>query len=638
MFYKKMLNCLNISVFYTKTENTAIMCRIVILVLLFTTIQAFPQQGTYNFEKAEKEAGKLIFSAPDKSLVLIKQTLSQPGLHDTLLGKTYTLYSRYFSVKEKPDSVIRYAKKSLGYLQEYPKLKAAALLTLSTGYRDKGKLSDALEVIHQALALYTKNKYKEGIAAAYSEMAVNYSYMQNPKQEADYLLKAIAILKTTRNATELNAVYQKLANAYMDLARYKQAIPLYRACAPVFKKAGDFTNYHLVLINLGVALTQTGNYAEAEGMLLKTLESLKSKGDKELTGITQAKLAELNNSQGKNTQALSWYSQAVGNMLSAKSDATAGIAGPYIEMLNNNGSYNDALKVIERVKALKLQDSNDADGMLAFTQAMAKTYKGLGKTAQAIDAYQRTLALMDTLNNIKSRGAVEEIQAKYQTEIQREKNLRLQADNNVLTRDARRAGILLWVYIGTGVAVLILVLLFLRSSLLKNALQREELKGVEAERNLIEQQHLHEQELIDAQKKIISEKQQELTSTALRMANYQDSIKSLIDKLDNNEVTKINDAKRELQNLVKQQDYWKQFETRFNSLHPEFGSSLSKRFDKLTKNDIEFCSLLKLNLSNKEIASLLQISHESVITKKYRIKKKMEITDDDEFDNLLMDI
>jgi len=34
----------------------------------------------------------------------------------------------------------------------------------------------------------------------------------------------------------------------------------------------------------------------------------------------------------------------------------------------------------------------------------------------------------------------------------------------------------------------------------------------------------------------------------------------------------------------------------------------------------------------------LQISHESAITKKYRIKKKMEINDDEEFEKLLMEM
>lgn len=121
------------------------------------------------------------------------------------------------------------------------------------------------------------------------------------------------------------------------------------------------------------------------------------------------------------------------------------------------------------------------------------------------------------------------------------------------------------------------------------------------------------------------------------MANYQDSINTILGKCKTDEIN-IAELKKELQQLLKQKDYWKQFETRFNSLHPEFEKTLSSKFPKLTKNDIEFCSLLKLNLTNKEIASLLQISHESTITKKYRIKKKMEINDDTEFEKLLLAI
>src|SRR5690606_685960 len=139
-------------------------------------------------------------------------------------------------------------------------------------------------------------------------------------------------------------------------------------------------------------------------------------------------------------------------------------------------------------------------------------------------------------------------------------------------------------------------------------------------------------------KDTIDEKQRELTSTALRMANYQDNINQIIEKCESNEFTKVGEVKKELEHLIKQKDYWKQFETRFNSIHPEFNAGLVKKYSKLTKNDLEFCALLKLNLSNKEIASLLQISHESAITKKYRIKKKMGISDDTEFEKLIMEM
>jgi DNA-binding CsgD family transcriptional regulator len=56
-----------------------------------------------------------------------------------------------------------------------------------------------------------------------------------------------------------------------------------------------------------------------------------------------------------------------------------------------------------------------------------------------------------------------------------------------------------------------------------------------------------------------------------------------------------------------------------------------KAYPQLTQGERDFCSFVKLNLSNKEIAHLLQISPESVITKKYRILKKLELAKETNF-------
>ncbi|MES2487846.1 MAG: LuxR C-terminal-related transcriptional regulator, partial [Bacteroidota bacterium] len=341
---------------------------------------------------------------------------------------------------------------------------------------------------------------------------------------------------------------------------------------------------------------------------------------------------------GQDAEAITFYKQSIENLTAAKSGWITGIAGQYIEVLTRTKDYPQALEVIKNVTALKLYNKANPQSRLDFKNAQAAAYSASGDADGAVIAYKQALALMDTINATREIVALQEVQAKYQTEIQREKNLRLSANNKFLKQDIEVAKIRMWVYIISGIVIIFIILLILRGYLLKNKIQQEELKTIEAEKNLIQQQHLHEQELINAQKEIIEEKQRELTSTTLRMANYQDNINELILKCDNQAITKVSDAKKELLHLVKQQDYWKQFETRFNSLHPEFGITLNTRFSKLTKNDIEFCSLLKLNLSNKEIASLLQISHESVITKKYRIKKKMEINDDEAFEHLLMEI
>ncbi|MBV1888269.1 MAG: LuxR C-terminal-related transcriptional regulator, partial [Urechidicola sp.] len=45
----------------------------------------------------------------------------------------------------------------------------------------------------------------------------------------------------------------------------------------------------------------------------------------------------------------------------------------------------------------------------------------------------------------------------------------------------------------------------------------------------------------------------------------------------------------------------------------------------LTPNDLKSCAFLKLNLSSKEIAQLLNISPKSVEVKRYRLRKKLEL-------------
>ena len=168
--------------------------------------------------------------------------------------------------------------------------------------------------------------------------------------------------------------------------------------------------------------------------------------------------------------------------------------------------------------------------------------------------------------------------------------------------------------------------------------EEEALKSVEKEKSYLEQQHSLELELSNSQKQMIEEKQREATSMALQMANYYDNLHSVIAKLDSNAFSKLGDIKKELQVLTRQKDYWKEFELRFKNANPDFENKLIAAYPILTRNDIQFCSLLKLNLSYKEIASLLQISYESAVTKKYRIKKKIGIIDDEDFEKLLHSI
>ncbi|RZW55635.1 MAG: LuxR family transcriptional regulator, partial [Flavobacteriaceae bacterium] len=70
---------------------------------------------------------------------------------------------------------------------------------------------------------------------------------------------------------------------------------------------------------------------------------------------------------------------------------------------------------------------------------------------------------------------------------------------------------------------------------------------------------------------------------------------------------------------------WKMFEQAFNNADKDFLKKIKSEHSSLTPNDLKLCAYLRLNLSSKEIAPLLNISHRSVEVKRYRLRKKMNL-------------
>ncbi len=70
---------------------------------------------------------------------------------------------------------------------------------------------------------------------------------------------------------------------------------------------------------------------------------------------------------------------------------------------------------------------------------------------------------------------------------------------------------------------------------------------------------------------------------------------------------------------------WKLFQEAFNNADSDFLKKIKELHPNLTPNDLRLCAYLRLNLSSKEIAPLLNISARSVEIKRYRLRKKMEL-------------
>tara|TARA_R110001583_G_scaffold74134_1_gene205542 strand:+ start:3083 stop:5890 length:2808 start_codon:yes stop_codon:yes gene_type:complete len=73
-------------------------------------------------------------------------------------------------------------------------------------------------------------------------------------------------------------------------------------------------------------------------------------------------------------------------------------------------------------------------------------------------------------------------------------------------------------------------------------------------------------------------------------------------------------------------DDWELFKEAFNNTDRDFLKKAKSTHPTLTPNDLRLCAYLRLNLSSKEIAPLLNISPRSVEIKRYRLRKKMDLS------------
>jgi len=81
---------------------------------------------------------------------------------------------------------------------------------------------------------------------------------------------------------------------------------------------------------------------------------------------------------------------------------------------------------------------------------------------------------------------------------------------------------------------------------------------------------------------------------------------------------------------------WKIFEALFDQAHENFFKRLKNAYPDLTQSDLKLCAYLKLNLSSKEIAPLLNISHRGVETRRYRLRRRLALESDENLVELIM--
>jgi DNA-binding CsgD family transcriptional regulator len=139
-------------------------------------------------------------------------------------------------------------------------------------------------------------------------------------------------------------------------------------------------------------------------------------------------------------------------------------------------------------------------------------------------------------------------------------------------------------------------------------------------------------------------KNQELAAATMHLVQKGEILLTVKDNLNQILEQSTNPTvKKEIQQLLnllnfdaKLDEDWEQFAFHFDQVHVDFLKRLREHYPQLSINDYKLCAYLRMNLTTKEIAPLLNISVRGVEASRYRLRRKLELSNDVNLTDLIL--
>lgn len=172
-----------------------------------------------------------------------------------------------------------------------------------------------------------------------------------------------------------------------------------------------------------------------------------------------------------------------------------------------------------------------------------------------------------------------------------------------------------------------------RNKLVKEAEQLLLVKNMEAEQEIIK---LKNEQL----EKDMVNKNRELAVSTMSLIKKNEFLTNIKNKLkETPELNpKIKSVIKTIDQDINEEDNWNFFKKAFSNADKDFFKKIKAIHPELTSNDLKLCAYLRLNLSSKEIAPLLNISVKSVEIKRYRLRKKMVLPHNSNLTDYILEV
>jgi len=471
-------------------------------------------------------------------------------------------------------------------------------LGLGNEQLDRGDYPGAGKTFTEAIKFAEKNGDEKNVALGMENLAITLKFSGEIREAIKYNKQALQIRKKLNLLRDYASGLQNLGILYRNLELNDSALICYRQAYNIFLELNDSLSIVRVRYNIGVILKNQKKFREAEDEMKSILQFCQQR-----------------------------------NIIEGQVYSLSTLASIYDQTNRTEDGLIAIDSAIIKAKRIRLYAN-----LSILYDRQHEILANLGRYKEAYMAALESRDLSDSLLSIDKQKEITTLKARFETE-------RKEAENGMLKKDLEIQKSRIWLlWIGLMLAsltfTLLITLLYFRHRRVKHQKQLAEEKSLRME---LEQKN-REIELgkIQVETQL---KEQELVFQALVRADLTNMNRSVREKLvpfkfklpakkDQEHFEQV------LNNLTHEaaKDPMAEFEITFKQLHGSFYEKLLNRCPELSKTELQVCALIRLNLSTKDIANLINLAVASVDTTRHHIRKKLKLDQSENLSTFLITI
>ncbi|WP_299886713.1 tetratricopeptide repeat protein [uncultured Lacinutrix sp.] len=520
----------------------------------------------YQYNYYDKEKAKRYLDSLNAVAKRYKDSTKYKGLVLKHKGMYYNSISDYITAEKEYEKAISHFE-----IIKDTRYKYRTLLALSDVKRKLGKYEDAIDVIMQSI------NEKEALGKKEIELVREYEKLGKIYGNIDNINKSNFYLKKTEKAYRDNKKYKALMITLVNLgvnATHQESLKYFKEAKTYAFKYEDYITLAMIYNNTGAIYQSLNNIDSSKYNYNKSLKLSEKYNYPKLKALSTNNLAELCNLENKPKEAIQYLNASL--TINQNSSRLPRVAQNY---------YN-----------------------LSESYELLKNYK------KAFEYRDLHFKLYDSINKQNNIEKINQLEIQYQT-AKKEAALALQKEEIKTLNEKSKSDSLTKTLYGIGMfsflSIATLLYFAFKQRIKKNKIAREK------------QEEIYKQEIAFKKKELASQ-----TLHLVQKSTFIQELKSNLEKIKQSpDLFKI-EFKRLIMLLKKENAEdkdWQVFKTYFSEVHNNFDNKIKAIATDVSEKEIRLASFLRMNLSTKEIASMLNVLPDSVLKSKYRLKKKLQL-------------